>query len=76
MSNPKQNAQLRDQYSYVNFARIRRVLRWAFRQITHRRHPHVKDVSPHIARDIGIDPTDLAPYHHRLPPQHNHHPRS
>jgi hypothetical protein len=39
------------------------------------RHPHVRDLKPHLARDIGLDPADMARLTHRHPSQTTHHPR-
>jgi hypothetical protein len=39
-------------------------------------HPHIRDIDPRRARDIGLSEGDMAQHWHRYPSQHTHHPRS
>ena len=71
----EQNARWRGRYTCVKYASILRGLRWLHRKIAARKHPHIRDISPRMARDIGMHPADIAVHQHRLPSQHDHHPR-
>lgn len=39
------------------------------------RHPHVRDLNAHHARDIGLSDADMARHKHQHPSQTTHHPR-
>lgn len=39
------------------------------------RCPHIREVNDHLARDIGLSPTERARHQHRFPSQTQHHPR-
>lgn len=39
-----------------------------------RKHPHIRSINAHIARDIGISAAQQAQLNHRHPSQHTHHP--
>lgn len=49
-------------------------IRW-LKMVPRASHPHIRDASDRNLRDIGLSPTDVAPYRHKLPSQHTHHPR-
>ncbi|MDF3416226.1 hypothetical protein HKX54_17275 [Sulfitobacter sp. M57] len=69
------HARLRDLNSCVKIPHVSRLIHICRQWIKQARHPHIKDVSPHIARDVGLSETDLAAHRHQLPSQHTHHPR-
>lgn len=70
------NTPWRAPFLRANFTRIATILAWIHRTASRRAHPHIKDISPRLARDIGLNPADLEHLHHTLPSQTTHHPRS
>ena len=40
-----------------------------------RNHPHIKDLSPHLARDAGLSDTEVAQYQHHWPSEGTDDPR-
>jgi hypothetical protein len=69
------NAPLREPDSCVKTSPVLQMLRAAFRWIKPDNSPHIREINPRHARDIGLSDADLAVHQHRLPSQHTHHPR-
>ena len=69
------NTLWREQENHVKIAPVITILSVVFQWIKPRRHPHIKDLNAHYARDIGLSDSDVAYYKHQLPSQNAHHPR-
>ncbi len=63
-------------FTRANFKPVIALLVKAHRWACRPNPPHIRDISPHLARDAGLDQADLAVHQHHLPSQHLHHPRS
>ena len=73
------NTLLRDQERRVEMTYIKHLIarmrtRWTHWR-AHLRHPHVRDLNAHHARDIGLTGADMARHKHQHPSQTTHHPR-
>lgn len=56
-------------------SRIRQGLAKLTRLWKNRKHPHVRSVTPRLARDIGLDQANLAKHQHQWPSETFTHPR-
>jgi len=75
MASIESNAAQRVQNACVKKTYTSRIRKALLRRWRRRKHPHVKDINPHLARDIGLGDTDFAQHQHRWPSQTTHHPR-
>ncbi len=75
MALTEQNTLWREQNDRVKITSVWRAVCVALQGIKPRRHPHIKDINAHYARDIGLSASDIAYHQHRMPSQHTHHPR-
>jgi hypothetical protein len=74
MALTEHNTLWRDRKFHVKITPVRAFLRAFFHWIKPRKHPHIKELSAHYARDIGLSDNDIAYHKHRMPSQHTHHP--
>lgn len=68
------NARLRDPNSCVEISPIVKWVCAFLRRLRPSNHPHVRNITPRHARDIGLTESDMAVHRHRLPSQNTHHP--
>ncbi len=59
----------------IKKARFWLILSKVMRVWRQRKHPHIGSLSPRLARDAGLDQTDLAKHQHQWPSETHQHPR-
>ncbi len=69
------NTHVRGRERCAEMTYIKQLLATWNRWRAHLRHPHVRDLSAHHARDIGLTDADMARHTHQHPSQTTHHPR-